>query len=227
MRRADRLFQIVQVLRGGRLVTAAELATRLEVSERTVYRDMRDLMASGVPVDGAAGAGYILRPGYDLPPLMFTADEVEALVVGARFVRAWTGGALAQAAEAALEKIEAAVPDARRRAMSATRLYAPGFAMAEEHKARLDRVREAINGRRVMVFDYVREDGQASSRTVWPLGLFFWGRVWTLASWCETRDAFRNFRVDRMAEVRTLERGYADVPGRTLADYLQPYGAEP
>ncbi|HYD30268.1 MAG TPA: YafY family protein [Azospirillaceae bacterium] len=225
MRRADRLFQIIQVLRSGRLVTAAELAERLEVSERTVYRDMRDLIGSGVPVDGAAGAGYLLRPGFDLPPLMFTANELEALVLGARLVRAWAGGALAEAATAALDKIETAVPEGRRHALSAGRLYAPGFGFPVELHHRLDLVREATNARRVIAFDYVREDGGASTRTVHPLGLFFWGKTWTLVAWCELRDEFRHFRLDRMAEVQVLDRTFAETDGRTLSDYLGQYGA--
>lgn len=225
MRRADRLFQIVQILRKGRLVTAAELARRLEVSERTIYRDLRDLASTGVPVEGEAGVGYILREGYDLPPLMFSRDEVEALVVGARLVRAWAGGALADAAGRVLEKVEAVVPEPRRRELEDARLYAPGHGASPELSARMDVVREAINARRVIAFDYRREDGAPSVRSVHPLGLFFWGRVWTLAGWCELRGDFRNFRLDRMTEVRALERGFAEEPGRSLADFIARCGA--
>ncbi|MCZ6511353.1 MAG: HTH domain-containing protein, partial [Alphaproteobacteria bacterium] len=112
MRRADRLFQIVQYLRGGRLTTAARLAETLEVSERTIYRDIADLQASGVPIDGEAGVGYVMRNGYDLPPLMFTRDEIVALVAGARLIRAWGGAAMARAAEEALVKIGSVLPEA-------------------------------------------------------------------------------------------------------------------
>jgi len=115
MRRADRLFQIVQYLRGGRLVTAAMLAERLEVSERTIYRDIADLQSSGVPTDGEAGVGYLMRDGYDLPPLMFTRDEVVALVAGARLIRAWGGAGMARAAEEALTKIGSVLPDGNSR----------------------------------------------------------------------------------------------------------------
>ncbi len=111
MRRADRLFQIVQSLRGGRLVTARQLSERLEVSERTIYRDVADLVGSGVPVEGEAGVGYILRDGFDLPPLMFTRDEIVALVAGARLIRAWGGQDMARAAEEALVKITAFLPE--------------------------------------------------------------------------------------------------------------------
>lgn len=112
---ADRLFQIVQYLRGGRLVTAAMLAERLEVSERTIYRDIADLQSSGVPTDGEAGVGYLMRDGYDLPPLMFTRDEVVALVAGARLIRAWGGAGMARAAEEALTKIGSVLPDGNSR----------------------------------------------------------------------------------------------------------------
>jgi predicted DNA-binding transcriptional regulator YafY len=124
MRRADRLFQIVQILRRRRLTTARQLADRLCISERTVYRDIRDLIASGVPVEGEAGVGYRLR-GFDLPPLMFTREEVEALVLGARIVQSWTDPELAGAAAEAIAKIEAVLPQDRSHLVQGTQLYAP------------------------------------------------------------------------------------------------------
>ncbi|PWC34121.1 YafY family protein [Azospirillum sp. TSO35-2] len=220
MRRADRLFQIVQQLRKGRLVTAAELARCLEVSERTVYRDMRDLASSGVPVEGEAGVGYLLRDGYDLPPLMFTRDEVEALVVGARLARAWVGGGLADAAARALEKVEAVVPEARRRELADSRVFVPDFSFPAALRERMDVLRCAINARRVVLFDYRREDGTHSARAAQPLGLFFWGRVWTLGAWCELREEFRSFRIDRMETLLALDRRFDEIPGRGLEDYL-------
>lgn len=220
MRRADRLFQIIQTLRKGRLVTAAELARRLEVSERTIYRDMRDLASSGVPVEGEAGVGYLLREGYDLPPLMFTQDEVEALVVGARLARAWAGGDLAAAAARVLEKVEAIIPEPRRRELADSRLFVPNFGFPAVLGERMDALRTAINGRRVVLFDYRREDGTHSARAVQPLGLFFWGKLWTLAGWCELRQDFRSFRLDRMDALHPLERGFAETPGRSLSDYM-------
>lgn len=220
MRRADRLFQIVQHLRKGRLVTAAELARCLEVSERTVYRDMRDLASSGVPVEGEAGVGYLLRDGYDLPPLMFTQDEVEALVVGARLARAWVGGALADAAARALDKVEAVVPEARRRELADSRVFVPDFSFPAALRDRMDVLRCAINARRVVMFDYRRQDGTHSARAVQPLGLFFWGRVWTLGAWCELRGEFRSFRIDRMETLLPLERRFDEISGRGLDDYL-------
>src|SRR5215467_3397234 len=127
MRRADRLFAIVHHLRGRRLTTAAQLARWLEVSERTIYRDVADLCASGVPIDGEAGVGYRIRAGFDLPPLMFTYDEIDALVIGARFVESWGGRELAAGARSALAKIAAALPTDKRIALERTPLFAPGF----------------------------------------------------------------------------------------------------
>ncbi len=138
MRRADRLFQIVQYLRGGRLITAQDLADRLEVSQRTIYRDIADLQSTGVPVDGEAGIGYILRDGYDLPPLMFTRDEIAALVLGARLAKAWGGARIALAAEEALIKIEAVLPEKEKVELRKM----PFFALAPEQS---DTVREMLD----------------------------------------------------------------------------------
>ena len=145
MRRADRLFQIVQYLRGGRLTTARSLAQRLEVSERTIYRDIADLIGSGVPIEGEAGVGYIMRAGYDVPPLMFTQAEVTALVAGARMARAWGGLEMARAAEEALVKINAVLPDAARDRSEQVQIHAFTMTdMPQEVRERLDRIEAAI-----------------------------------------------------------------------------------
>jgi len=225
MRRADRLFQIVQYLRGGRLVTARDLAERLEVSERTVYRDIADLQTTGVPIDGEAGVGYILREGYDLPPLMFTRDEVAALVLGARLAKAWGGARMALAAEEALIKIEAVLPENERTRLRQTPLYAAGFEQPDEVRAMLDRLDEAIGGRQRLHLAYNRLDGARSERTVRPLGLYYWGKVWTLVVWCEMRDDFRIFRVDRIGEPETVGP-FSVERGRTLRDYLKKVARE-
>ena len=203
MRRADRLFQIVQYLRGGRLTTAAQLADKLEVSERTIYRDIADLIGSGVPVEGEAGVGYVMRAGYDLPPLMFTQEEIVALVAGARLIRAWGGMEMGAAAEEALVKINAVLPDAARSQLDRVQVHAMHFGeMSDEVRRKLDRVEAAINTRVLLDVDYQDEAGATSRRQMRPLGLYFWGKVWTLVAWCELRQDFRNFRVDRMAVIR-------------------------
>ncbi len=164
MRRADRLFRIVRILRGGRLQTARMLAQKLEVSERTIYRDVSDLQTSGMPIEGEAGVGYTLRRDLDLPPLMFTRDELTALVLGARLVRAWGGAASTVAADQALQRIEAVLPAELRERLDAILMYAPGFQMPQLLRERLDVLHEACIDRRVLAFAYTREDGQ-SSRT--------------------------------------------------------------
>jgi predicted DNA-binding transcriptional regulator YafY len=220
MRRADRLFQIVQYLRGGRLVTARQLAERLEVSERTVYRDVADLVACGVPIDGEAGVGYILRAGFELPPLMFTRDELAALTLGARFVRAWGGARLAMAAEEALVKIDAVLPEAEKRAIAETNLFALGFAMDASVRQVIDSLDVAIRERRLMRLNYLSLEEQTTERVVRPLGLYHWGKAWTLAAWCEMRDDFRNFRADRIVGLADTGGTFRPEPGRTLKDFL-------
>jgi len=201
MRRADRLFRIVQYLRGGRLTTARRLAERLEVSDRTIYRDIADLIGSGVPIEGEAGVGYVMRAGYEVPPLMFSADEIVALVAGARMVRAWGGAAMARAAEEALVKIDAVLPEAARERARNTQVHALRTPeMTEPLRARLDTLAAAAEARRRLDLVYRDAEGQTTTRTVRPLGIWFWGKVWTLVAWCELRDDFRMFRVDRIVE---------------------------
>lgn len=225
MRRADRLFQIIQFLQGRRLVTARQLAERLEVSERTVYRDVQDLVLSGVPIEGEAGVGYMLRAGFHLPPLMFTPEEMEALVTGARLVKAWAGNTLAHAAEQALVKIEHALPPKLKEKFGDTRLFAPGFHQYSQYGPQLDKLRHAINGRRVLHLDYIREDGGSSARDVRPLGLFFWGAVWTLAAWCELRNDYRSFRVDRIQSLAELDRRFEETKEISLEALFAKYRA--
>jgi predicted DNA-binding transcriptional regulator YafY len=220
MRRADRLFQIVQQLRGRRLTTARHLASRLQVSERTIYRDVRDLQLSGVPIEGEAGVGYVLRKGFDIPPLMFDREELEALVVGARMVQAWGGAKLSDAVTQALIKIEAVLPVDRKRDIVRSRLFALHFHIPPNLAATVDCMREAINGRRLLRFEYVRQDSEPSSRDVRPLALYFWGSVWTLAAWCELRNDFRSFRVDRISKPAILEGAFVEEPGKTLDDFI-------
>lgn len=222
MRRADRLFQIIQLLRRRRTtVTAAALAAKLEVSERTIYRDVRDLILTGTPIDGEAGVGYRLRPGYDLPPLMFDRDEIEALVLGARIVRRMGDERLARSADSILAKVAAVVPEPQRAVLDDLKLYVPESGMLVSRA--LTAVRDALVDRRKLRIAYQDAGGQASERTVRPLAAFFWGKVWTMSAWCELRDDFRDFRLDRIERVVTLEETFEDEPGRTLPDLLARY----
>ncbi|RMB13079.1 helix-turn-helix transcriptional regulator [Eilatimonas milleporae] len=221
MRRADRLFQIVQYLRGGRLVTAARLAGWLEVSERTIYRDIADLQSTGVPIEGEAGVGYLMRDGYDLPPLMFSHDEIVALVAGARLIRAWGGADMARAAEEALIKIETVLPDGERRRAGQVEIHAIAEEMTQDIRHRIDRVEKAVDARRRLSLSYQDAEARPSKRTVRPLGLWFWGKVWTLVAWCELRGDFRMFRLDRIVAMDEDGSTFRPERGKTLADFYR------
>lgn len=223
MRRADRLFQLVQLIRGRRLSTAAWLAGRLQISVRTLYRDVADLQAQGVPIEGEAGVGYRMRAGFDLPPLMFTQGEARALVAAVRLAQPRLDAALAGQADSALSKILAVLPAATRAAAESLALFAPSVGPDEATRERLGLLREATEARCKLRLDYLDLQDARSQRTVRPLGCFYWGRVWTLATWCETREAFRSFRIDRIAAVAVLDERFRDEPGRTLADLKRLY----
>lgn len=225
MRRADRLFQLVQLVRGRRLATGEWLAGRLEVSLRTVYRDIADLQAQGVPIDGEAGVGYRMRAGFDLPPLMFTHDEAKALVACVRLAQPRLDGALADAAEAALSKVLSVLPAGARAAAESLAVYAPMADVGPATRERLLALRHATEARRKVQLRYLDLRGRRSDRTVRPLGCFYWDAVWTLAAWCELRQGLRNFRVDRIEALTPLDDGFRDEPGRTLADLLRREGA--
>ncbi len=221
MRRADRLFMIIQALRRGRVVTAKRLAEDLEVSERTIYRDIADLQGTGVPIDGEAGVGYVLRPGFDLPPLMFSLEEIGALVAGVRMITAFGGTEMSRAASSALGKIEAVLPEDRSGAADALRLFVPFFLVPAAHRVLIDRINGAIDRNAVLRLDYGDEANARTSRQVRPLALVFWGKVWTLVGWCELRGDFRMFRVDRIAALEETGRIEPPAPGRSLADYYR------
>ncbi len=221
MRRADRLFQIVQHLRARRLTTAAQLARWLEVSERTVYRDIRDLSVSGVPVEGEAGVGYRLDRRFDLTPIMFTRDEVEAVVAGLRMAQTFAGPTLAKAAISALDKVSLALPPERREEIELPRLFAPGFHVNTEIGLRIDVLRNAIATRRKLHLFYTNERKEKTCRTLCPLALYFWGSAWTLAAWCELRQDFRNFRLDRIEQFSVTDEIFSEGEGKSLQDFLR------
>ena len=221
MRRADRLFQILQYLRGGRLVTAAQLADRLEVTTRTIYRDIAHLIGSGVPIEGEAGVGYLMREGYDLPPLMFTPDEITALVAGARMLQTWGGTQMAANAEEAIVKIDAVLPDDLRAKVGQVPVHAM-FPLEDSGHWRdhLDQVERASECAQRVRITYADEGGQLTERTIKPLGVWFWGKVWTAIGWCELRDDFRMFRIDRIRKLETLEV-FKPLKGQMLQDFFQ------
>lgn len=208
-------------MRRRRLVTATQLSEQLEVSERTIYRDVADLSRSGVPIQGEAGVGYRLDRKFDLPPLMFDAAEVEALVLGARMVERWGDTELRQAARSILDKVDAVLPEHERQHLRGTALFAMSFSMDEEVLERLFSCRKAIRAQTKLHVHYTDPDGKRTERTTRPLGLYFWGRTWTLAAYCELRRDFRNFRLDRVTELGLTDQHFELAPPITLDDYVR------
>ncbi|MGV8936106.1 MAG: helix-turn-helix transcriptional regulator [Allorhizobium sp.] len=209
MRKASRLFEIIQILKLARTtVTADHLALQLEVSVRSVYRDIAALQAMRVPIEGARGIGYILRPGFDLPPLMFSAEESEAIVLGLALLSRTGDQALVLSAQSVNRKIAAAVPVPLRQSFEASRLYAWGAAAASHAAIDLGMVRAAIREERKLSIDYRDEQGRDSSRTIRPLALIYYAEGTTIVGWCELRLAIRNFRTDRMLSCAALDETF-------------------
>jgi predicted DNA-binding transcriptional regulator YafY len=221
MRRAERLFEIVQLLRMRRgPVTAAALAERLEVGVRTVYRDIADLQARRVPIEGAAGIGYVLRAGYDLPPLMFTIEEIDAVAVGVRMVRRLRDARLHAAAERVLDKVALVLPGDLGPQLLAAPLYVSEGSAPPVDGIDLSVARHAIRERRKMRLVYADEQARQSERTVWPVAMAYYVDATLLAAWCELRGDYRHFRADRIVRATLLDERYPDHGGRLAADWL-------
>ena len=209
MSRTARLFKLMDALRGHRRpVTASRLAEDLSVSVRTVYRDIQTLMDLGAPVEGEAGMGYLLRPGFFLPPLMFGEDELEALVLGARWVQGQGDPALAAAAASALAKIGTASPKDLRDKIAETGLWAPRFQNPAEQPSGLRTIREAMRREYKLAITYIDEKGATTERIVWPIAIAFFEGKRLLAAWCELRNGFRHFRPDRIASLTATSDRY-------------------
>jgi predicted DNA-binding transcriptional regulator YafY len=207
--RTSRLFMLLDALRGHRRpVTATRLAEALSVSLRTIYRDIGTLVELGAPIDGEAGIGYVLRAGFFLPPLMFTEDELEALVLGARWVERQGDMALARAAGTALAKIATASPRDLRDCLADTGLWAPMLSSPSAAELTLQPIREAIRREHKLRIAYVNESGDSSERVIWPIALAFMEKARVLAAWCEMRNGFRHFRADRIRQLTPLRLRY-------------------
>ena len=205
MSRAERLLELMQSLRRRRAPAAgAALAEELGVSLRTLYRDIGALQAQGAAIEGEAGFGYVLKPGFTLPPLMFSVEEIEALALGARWVEGRGEAGLAKTARDALAKIAAVLPPERAEALDWPTLLAGAGRASEAERAALPLVRKALADERKLGFGYVDKDGRRTERIVWPAVVGFFDSVMMLAPWCETREAFRHFRLDRMDRVKVL-----------------------
>jgi predicted DNA-binding transcriptional regulator YafY len=220
LRRTDRLFELIQILRDGRLHRAADMAERLEVSVRTIYRDMDTLVASGIPVEGERGVGYMMTAPVTLPPLNLTMAELEALHLGMAVVAEAADDDLRKAARSLSAKIDAVLPEDRAAPPQGWGFAVYPFADAAAGFAHMPPIRAAIRSRQKLRLSYRALDDTPSRRTVRPLQLEYWGRVWTLTAWCEARGDFRVFRVDRIEAIEILPELFVDEPGRTLADYM-------
>lgn len=220
MRRADRLFRIVEYLKARRqAVTADTLAAELEVSVRTIYRDIADLSNSNVPIIGEAGVGYVLDRDYTVRPLIFDVEELDALALGARMVVSWGDRDIARSARRAIDKIAAVLPDALRNEILQTALFSPPSRAKLPIKIDFSALRRAIRTRHKVDIGYEALDGNKSNRLVRPLCLAFFGPVWLFTGWCETRQDFRNFRLDRITRLNVSDERFADEKGKRLIDY--------
>lgn len=218
MRRAERLFRLVRELRARNVSRAEDLATYFEISVRTVYRDIAHLQASGLPIEGEAGVGYILRPGFDLPAMTFTFEQIDALAVGLSFVEAAGDASLSLAAKEARAKLQAALPEPEKRALE----NAPLFASRRQGRAdpKLKMVRDAIRMNRILRLHYGNADGKMSDRRVRPLAIWAFTDGWLFAGWCELRSDFRAFRLDRISEIEETGERFADEPDKNLPAYF-------
>lgn len=225
MSKSSRLIQIITLLQARRTAISAEqLATQLEVSERTIYRDIQHLRDAGMEIDGEAGVGYLLCKNSTLAPLRFNHQELQALMLGIRLVNAWGDDALVEAAEQALNKIKAVLPE--HAVLEHNRLTTPFLVPPTQRLERLkysQSLRQAIEQHRQLKIDYRDEQQRPSQRQIWPLGLVFWGAAWTLVAWCQLRDDYRMFRIDRIQELEVLETRFETHPNCSFKDYIQRY----
>ena len=228
MRKSERLLQLLVLLRGRRRAsTANELANRLQVSQRTIYRDIQSLLLSGVDIVGEAGVGYCLQPGSGIQPLMFNEKELEALVLGIRLVKGWADDELCAAASTAQDKIKAVLPPRIQQVHEhkLTKYLVPDY-HRQSHVKFSEVIRSSIDSTRVLEIEYSDEKSKASTRTIKPLGLVFWGAKWTLVAWCQLRDDYRLFRLDRIADAKPTQELFSTSQSCSFENYVQQFGPE-
>ncbi len=228
MRRADRLFDIIQILRASsRPVTAASLAAELEVAQRTIYRDVATLQARRVPIEGEAGVGYVLRAGFDLPPLMFTTEEAEAIAVGVRLLRRIGDPGLQAAAESVLSKVSVILPETLRGSLIDPPFFVSEHGAQSPATADLAAIRGAIRNRRKLRITYADEDGRTTERTIWPIGVAYYVMATLVYGWCELRGDYRHFRADRITSFAVLVEPYPASPAFSLPPRAAAGGTPP
>lgn len=221
MKQTERLLQLVNLLRNRRTVlTAQQLADEFGVSLRTIYRDIQKLESSGIPIEGEAGVGYRIHRSVNLPPLMFDANEVEALMLGVKMVKAWSDSQLSASAQSALHKIVGALPPELKHIGDTLPFKVPVFPDFLDETNPSTLLREAIKKNRITDIVYTDAKNATSQREVYPLGLLFWGNVWTLAAWCCLRQAYRAFRLDRIVSANLQEQCFEQTKNCSLEHYM-------
>jgi len=223
LRKAERLFQILTYLRSRRtVVTAQQLSVELEVSERTIYRDIQALSLSGVPIEAEAGIGYKLKANFSVPPLMFDEAEIEALLVGVRMVESWSNKKMALAATSALAKIHAVLPEKlhQKSVQQPEWVIVPKFS-AKDTEQFSEKISSAIKSLQVVILDYQDEQARQTQREIWPLGLIYWGKTWTIVAWCKKRLDYRLFRLDRIQALTSTSRYFQLSAEINLQHYIQ------
>lgn len=226
MRRADRLFEIIQYLRSRQLTTAKWLAEKLEVCERTVYRDIQHLIATGVPIDSEAGVGYVLRKEYDLPPLMFDFDEIISLVIGSKMATS-LGGEIKHHAERALSKLNSTLPSKQQQQLGNIKVYSPMIKNPDLGNM-ISKINYAIIHRYILMIEYQKLNQEEKQiRSICPLGIFFWHEKWTLVAWCLLRNDFRHFRIDRILSYHLTDEHFTLRKEQQLTHYFSLVNADP
>lgn len=221
MAKADRLLNIISILKGRRtVITARQLAQVLEISERTIYRDIQTLLDTGFPIEGEAGVGYRLKPGYEIAPIMFTPEELLAVQLGLKMVQGWSDKGLAISAEQAKVKIEAVIPEQLKEQSTHDSLLVSKYYLKSEAADYSLKVRQAIQNNQHIAIEYKRADGEISQRELAPLGLVYWGQKWTLIAWCMLRQDYREFRLDRILQLSIVAEQEAIGTEISLERYL-------
>lgn len=221
MSRTELLFQMTQIIRSRDHTTAKYLSDRLNISIRTVYRYINDLSLAGVPVISQAGKGYWIDDSFNMPPIQLSEEELMALSLGSRLVKAIADPFLADASQQLLDKVEAVIPKSHQHLLYQSQLHAPKQIVEQSILDKVGRMRKAVEAKLKVRLNYFDQQGTASQRTIRPLALAFWGQVWTVASWCEHRQDFRAFRIDRIESMNVLKENYSDEPGKSLADFKE------
>lgn len=219
MRKADKLFQLTNLIRVKQPITADKIADELGVSVRTVYRYIDDISVSGIPIYGTKGIGYQLHDNYELPPLNLTEKEIDALMLGIKMVSTWTGDSLSEAAQSLANKIQSVLPKHVRNEYSPI-VYAPDLSIRGTEREVWGQCYEAIKQQYILQIQYKTPDENLTNRKVFPLGLFYWGGKWTLGCWCSLRKNYRDFRLDRVVEIKLTKEIYKTTDVVNLQAYM-------